>query len=37
MEGESGLTRSISDELDFSDIQRDLREGKIGVTGNITD
>ena len=32
MEGESGVTRSISDELNSRDIQRDPREDKSRVT-----
>ena len=32
MEGESGVTRSIIDELHFWDIQRDQMEGEGGVT-----
>ena len=32
MEGESGVTRSIIDELHSSDIQRDQMEGESGVT-----
>ena len=37
MEGESGFTRSIIDELHSSDIQRDQTEGDSGVTGSIID
>ena len=37
MEGESGVTGSIVDELHFSDIQRDQMEGESGVTGSIID
>ena len=37
MEGESANTRSIIDELHFSDIQRDPMEGESGVTRSITD
>ena len=37
MENESGVTRSIIEELHFSDIQRDQMEGESGVSGNITD
>ena len=37
MEGESGVTRSIVDELHFSDIQRDQTERESGVTGSIID
>ena len=32
MEVESGVTRSITDELHFLDIQRDQMEGESGVT-----
>ena len=32
MEGESGFTRSIIDELHPSDIQRDQMEGESGFT-----
>ena len=32
MEGESGVTRNIIDELHSSDIQRDQMEGESGVT-----
>ena len=35
MEGESGVTRSIIDELHSWDIQRDQREGESGVTLSI--
>ena len=35
MEGKSGVTRSIIDEIDFSDIQRDQIEGESGVTWSI--
>ena len=35
MEGESGITRSIIDELHSSDIQGDQREGESGVTRSI--
>ena len=35
MENESGLTRSITDELHSWDIQRDQMEGKIGLTRSI--
>ena len=31
MEGESGVSRSIINELDFSDNQRDQMEGESGV------
>ena len=37
MEGESGDTRSIIDELHSSDIQRVQIEGESGVTRNIID
>ena len=37
MEGESGVTRSIIDELHSSDIQGDQMEGEIGVTRSIID
>ena len=37
MEGESGITRSIIDELHSLVIQGDQREGGSGVTGNIID
>ena len=37
MEGESGVTRSIIDELLSSDIQGDQISGESGVTRNITD
>ena len=37
MAGESGLTRSIIDELNFSDIQGDQKEGESGVTRSIID
>ena len=32
MKGESGVTRSIIDELHSSDVQRDQNEGESGVT-----
>ena len=35
MEGESGVTRSIIDELHSSDIEGDQMEGERGVTGSI--
>ena len=35
MEGESGVSRSIIDELHSSDIQRDQMEGENGVTRRI--
>ena len=37
MEGESGIARSIIDELHSSDRQRDQMEGEGGVTRSITD
>ena len=37
MEGQSGITRSIIDELDSSDIQGDQMEGESGVTENSVD
>ena len=37
MEGESGVTGSIIDELHFWDIQGDPMEGESGVAGSITD
>ena len=37
MEGESGVTRTIIDELRSSDIQRDQMEGEGGVTRSIFD
>ena len=37
MEGESGVTRRIIDELQSWDIQRDRMEGQSGVTGGIID
>ena len=37
MEVESGVSRSIIDELHFSDIQRDQIKGESGVTLNIID
>ena len=37
MEGESGVTRSIIDELDSWDIQRVQMEGESGVTRIIID
>ena len=36
MEEESGVTRSIVDELHSSDIQGNKMEVESGVTGNIT-
>ena len=35
MEVESGVTRSITDELHFSDIQGDEMAGQSGATGSI--
>ena len=37
MEGESGVTRSIIDELHSSDIQGDQMKGESGVTRSILD
>ena len=37
MEGESGVTRSIINELHSSDMQRDRMEGESGVTRSIID
>ena len=37
MEGESGVTRSIFDGLNSSDIQGDQMEGESGVTPSIID
>ena len=37
MEGESGVTRSIIEELHSSDIQADQMEGESGVTRSIID
>ena len=37
MEGESGVTRSIIDELHSSDNQGDQKEGETGVTRSIID
>ena len=37
MEGESGVTRSITDEHHSSDIQGDQMEGEIGVNRSIID
>ena len=37
MAGESGVTRSIVDELHSWDIQRDQNEGESGVTRSISD
>ena len=37
MEGESGVTRSIIDELDSSDMQGVQMEGESGVNGSLID
>ena len=37
MEGESGVTRSIIDEIRFSDIEGDQMEGESGVPRSIID
>ena len=37
MEGESGVTRSINDELHSLDIEGDAMEGESGVNGSIID
>ena len=37
MEGESGVTRSIIDELHSCDIQGDQKENESGVTRSIID
>ena len=37
MEGESGLTQRINDDLHSPDIQGDRMEGEIGVTQRIID
>ena len=37
MEGESGVTRSIIDEIHYWDIQGDQIEGESGVTRSIID
>ena len=37
MEGGSGVTLSINDEVHFWDIQGDQKQGESGVTGNIID
>ena len=37
MEGESGVTGNIVDELNSSDIQGDQMEGESGVTRSIVD
>ena len=37
MECESGVTRSIVDELNFSDIEQHEMEGESGITRSIID
>ena len=37
MEGETGVTNCIIDELHSSDIQQDQMKGESGVTRSITD
>ena len=37
MESENGVTRSIIDEVHFSDIQRDQMEAESGVTRSVID
>ena len=37
MEGESGVTRSMTDDLNSSDIPGDQIAGESGVTGKIID
>ena len=37
MEGESGVTRSIINEIHSSDMQRDQMEGENGITRSIID
>ena len=37
MDGESGVSRSMIDELQSSDIQGDQTEGEIGLTRSIID
>ena len=37
MEGKSGVTGSIIDEINSSDIERDQTEGESGVTRSIID
>ena len=37
MEGESGVTRGIIDELHSWDIERDQKKGESGVTRSIID
>ena len=37
MEGESGITRGIMDELHCSDIERDQLDGGSGVTRSFSD
>ena len=37
MEGESGVTRSVIDETDSSDVEEDQMEGEGGFTRSIID
>ena len=37
MEGESGVSRSIIDEVDSSDMERDQVQGESGVTRSVID
>ena len=37
MEDESGVIRSITDEIHSSDMERDQMEGESGITRSITD
>ena len=37
MEGESGVTRSVIDEVHFNDIQQHQMEGESGITRSIID
>ena len=37
MEGESGVTRSMIDELHSSDIQQDEMQGEVGATQSVND
>ena len=37
MKGESGVTRSVIDEIDSSDVKGDQVEGESGVTRSIVD
>ena len=37
MEGESGVSRSITDELHFSDVQEGQMEDESGVTRSVID